>query len=190
MRLDTNMVLAFKQEGWAVGAIGKAGRTRCLICVVQAVSIAIAFEAFCNTVSTATLEVTRVTSPQLTVPFIRVVLTVVVMVTDPTVGNAAQIFTTILALCACAWSAAAFIRVVTAVVVPVTPPSQRDAAVVVTAEVSVRITGQFLTALLITVVSAVVVAIANGPQRHTAVVGPTVKLCVVVTSMCRPHALL
>jgi len=38
--------------------------------------------------------------PLTTVPFIRVVLTVVVMVTDPTVGNAAQIFTTKLALCA------------------------------------------------------------------------------------------
>lgn len=42
--------------------------------------------------------------PLTTVPFIRVVLTVVVMVTDPTVGNAAQIITTILALCARAWS--------------------------------------------------------------------------------------
>lgn len=42
--------------------------------------------------------------PLTTVPFIRVVLTVVVMVTDPTVGNAAQIFTAKLALCARAWS--------------------------------------------------------------------------------------
>lgn len=43
-------------------------------------------------------------SPLTTVPFIWVVLTVVVMVTDPTVGNAAQIFTTKLALCAHTWS--------------------------------------------------------------------------------------
>lgn len=43
-----------------------------------------------------------------------------------------------------ALTAAAFVRVVPAVVVPVTPPSQWDAAMVVTAEVSVRITGQFI----------------------------------------------
>lgn len=42
--------------------------------------------------------------PLTTVPFIRVVLTVVVMVTDPTVRNAAQIITTKLALCARTWS--------------------------------------------------------------------------------------
>lgn len=42
--------------------------------------------------------------PLTTVPFIRVVLTVVVMVTDPTVGNAAQITTAKLALRARAWS--------------------------------------------------------------------------------------
>lgn len=36
-----------------------------------------------------------------TVPFIRVILTVVVMVTHPAFRNAAQVVTAILALCAC-----------------------------------------------------------------------------------------
>lgn len=43
------------------------------------------------------------------------------------------------------------------------------------------------TFLLITVVSAVVLAIADGPQRHAAVVGPAGKLSVVVTSIIRTH---
>lgn len=43
------------------------------------------------------------------------------------------------------------------------------------------------TALLITVVSAVVVAVANRPLWHAAVVGLAVKLCVVVTAICRSH---
>lgn len=43
------------------------------------------------------------------------------------------------------------------------------------------------TFLLIAVVSAVVLAIADGPQRHAAVVGPAGKLSVVVTSIVRTH---
>lgn len=47
---------------------------------------------------------------------------------------------------------------------------------------------QGLTAfLLIAVVSAVVLAIADGPQRHAAVVGPAGKLSVVVTPIIRTH---
>lgn len=107
MRLDAYVVLALKQEGRAVCAVGKAGRwksvikknmwcmlhslmlklffcdgdsnyhqkvkktlcwtltTKRLICIVQTVSVAIAFEAFSDTVSTATLKVTGMTSPQL-----------------------------------------------------------------------------------------------------------------------------
>lgn len=39
--------------------------TGCLICVVQTVGVAVTFEALRDAVSTGTLEVTRVTSPQL-----------------------------------------------------------------------------------------------------------------------------
>lgn len=39
---------------------------------------------------------------------------------------------------------AMFIRVVPAIIIPITPPPQWDAAVVVTAEVSIRITRQFI----------------------------------------------
>lgn len=39
--------------------------TGCFICVVQTVGVAVTFEAFSDTVSTAALEVTRMTSPQL-----------------------------------------------------------------------------------------------------------------------------
>lgn len=109
LRLNTNVVLAFEQKGGAVRAVGKPGWTQRLICVVQTISVAITLETLSNAVSTAALEVSRMTRPQLTVPFIRVVLTVVVMVTDPTVGNAAQIITTKLALRACAWRAAALV---------------------------------------------------------------------------------
>lgn len=42
--------------------------------------------------------------PLTTVPFIRVVLAVVVMVADPTVRNAAQIITAIFTLSARAWN--------------------------------------------------------------------------------------
>lgn len=43
------------------------------------------------------------------------------------------------------------------------------------------------TALLITVVSAVIMAVAYRPQGHAAVVGLTVKICVIVTSICWSH---
>lgn len=43
------------------------------------------------------------------------------------------------------------------------------------------------TVLLITVVPAVVVTIANRPQRHTTVVSPAVKLCMIVTSISWSH---
>lgn len=105
------------------------------------------------------------------------------MVTDPTVGNAAEVVTAKLTLGARAWSAAAFIRVVATVIISITAPSERDTAMVVTPKVSTGVTSQFITALLITIVPTVIVAVAHRPKWNTAIVSLTVKLSVVVTAV-------
>lgn len=60
------------------------------------------------------------------------------------------------------------------------------------AEISVSVVCLFFkptltTALLVAVVSAVILAVAHRPQRYAAVVGFTVKLCVIITSKRRSH---
>lgn len=186
--VDTKMVFALKLVMCTVGAIGKASRTTAFISGIGTVSSTITFQLTRHTVSALTLKVSRKAGPHVTVALIRVVPTVVGVVTHPSRGNASLVAASKLTLCALSWDTVFLIRVIATVIMPVTFPAKRNAAVIAAAELSCGSACPRLTAFFITVIPAVIDAIANSPLWDAAVVCPTGEFCMVVTAICRAHA--